>query len=36
VNRARLDNVAPILVSPDVRRTSEYYRDVLGFEVVEH
>jgi len=36
VERAKLDNVAPILVSSDVRRTAEYYRDVLGFEAVEH
>ena len=36
MERAKLDNVAPILVSLDVRRTAEYYRDVLGFEVVEH
>jgi len=34
--RARLDNVAAILVSPDLRRTAEYYRDVFGFELVEH
>jgi catechol 2,3-dioxygenase-like lactoylglutathione lyase family enzyme len=36
LERARLDNVAPVLVSADVRRTAEYYRDSLGFEVVEH
>lgn len=36
MERAKLDNVAPVLVSADVRRTAEYYRDVLGFEVVEH
>ncbi|MGD0274409.1 MAG: VOC family protein [Gaiellaceae bacterium] len=34
--RARLDNVAPIFVAPDLRRTAEYYRDVFGFELVEH
>jgi uncharacterized glyoxalase superfamily protein PhnB len=34
--KARLDNVAPVLVSRDLRRTVEYYRDVLGFEGVEH
>jgi catechol 2,3-dioxygenase-like lactoylglutathione lyase family enzyme len=33
---ARLDNVAPVLVTPDIRRTAAYYRDVLGFRVVEH
>ena len=36
MKRARLDNIAPILVSSDVRRTAECYRDVLGFELVEH
>ena len=36
MNRARLDNIAPVLVSPDLRRTAEYYRDVLGFELVEN
>jgi Glyoxalase/Bleomycin resistance protein/Dioxygenase superfamily. len=36
VERAKLANVAPVLVSSDVRRTAEYYRDVLGFELVEH
>lgn len=34
--RARLDNVAAIFISPDLRRTAEYYRDVFGFELVEH
>ncbi len=34
--RGRLDNVAPIFVAPDLKRTAEYYRDVFGFEVVEH
>ena len=36
MKRARLNNIAPILVSSEVRRTAEYYRDVLGFELVEH
>ncbi|MGA9762131.1 MAG: VOC family protein [Gaiellaceae bacterium] len=36
MERARLDNVAPVLVSPDLRRTAEYYRDTLGFDAVEH
>jgi uncharacterized glyoxalase superfamily protein PhnB len=36
MERAKLANVAPVLVSSDVRRTAEYYRDVLGFELVEH
>ncbi|MGC9974852.1 MAG: VOC family protein [Gaiellaceae bacterium] len=34
--KARLDNIAPVLVSPDVRRTAGFYCDVLGFEAVEH
>ncbi len=33
---ARLDNAPVILVSPDVRRTAAYYRDIFGFRVVEH
>jgi catechol 2,3-dioxygenase-like lactoylglutathione lyase family enzyme len=33
---ARLDNVAPVLITSDVRRTAAYYRDVLGFRVVDH
>jgi catechol 2,3-dioxygenase-like lactoylglutathione lyase family enzyme len=32
----RLVNVAPVLLSPDLRRTADYYRAVLGFRVVEH
>ena len=36
MERAKLVNVAPVLVSSDVRQTAEYYRDVLGFELVEH
>ena len=36
VKRARLENVAPVLLSADVAKTTEYYRSVLGFEVVEH
>ncbi|MGD0166384.1 MAG: VOC family protein [Gaiellaceae bacterium] len=34
--RARLVNAAAVFVSPDLRRTSEYYRDIFGFEIVEH
>ena len=33
---ARLVNIAPVLVSPDLKRTADYYRDVLGFELVEN
>jgi uncharacterized glyoxalase superfamily protein PhnB len=36
VERVKLVNVAPVLVSPDVRRTAEYYREVLGFELAEN
>jgi catechol 2,3-dioxygenase-like lactoylglutathione lyase family enzyme len=36
MKRAVLTNIAPVFVSPDVRRTAEYYRDVLGFELVEN
>ncbi len=36
MKRAVLDNIAPVFVSADVRRTAEYYRDVLGFELVEN
>jgi catechol 2,3-dioxygenase-like lactoylglutathione lyase family enzyme len=36
MERAVLDNIAPVLVSSDLRRTAEYYRDVLGFELVEN
>ncbi len=32
----RLTNIAPVLPSPDVARTIAFYRDVLGFEAVEH
>ncbi|HYA44164.1 MAG TPA: VOC family protein [Acidimicrobiales bacterium] len=34
--RAKLDNIAPVLLSADVRRTAEYYRSVFGFKVVAH
>jgi catechol 2,3-dioxygenase-like lactoylglutathione lyase family enzyme len=36
VKRARLENIAPVLLSADVAKTAEYYHGVLGFEVVEH
>ena len=32
--RARLRSVAPQFVVPDVVKTAEYYRDVLGFELL--
>jgi uncharacterized glyoxalase superfamily protein PhnB len=34
--RPRLDNIAVVFVAPDLRRTVAYYRDVFGFEAVEH
>ena len=36
MNQGRLVNIAPVLPTPDVRRTAAYYRDVLGFKVVDH
>ena len=36
MKKARLVNLAGVFVSPDARRTATHYRDVLGFEVVEH
>ena len=33
---ARLDNAPVILPTPDVARTAGWYRDVLGFVVIEH
>ncbi len=32
--RAKLRSVAPQFVVPDVVRTADYYRDVLGFEIL--
>jgi catechol 2,3-dioxygenase-like lactoylglutathione lyase family enzyme len=36
LNRARLSNGAAVFVTPDIRATADYYRDVFGFTVVEH
>jgi catechol 2,3-dioxygenase-like lactoylglutathione lyase family enzyme len=33
---SKLINGAIVFVTPDVRKTAAYYRDVLGFRVVEH
>lgn len=33
---AQLSNGVIVFVTPDVRRTATYYRDVLGFRIVEH
>jgi catechol 2,3-dioxygenase-like lactoylglutathione lyase family enzyme len=35
-NKAKLDNAAAVFITPDLRRTADYYRDVFGFTVVEH
>jgi catechol 2,3-dioxygenase-like lactoylglutathione lyase family enzyme len=36
LDRTRLDNAAAVFITPDVRRTAVYYREVFGFTVVEH
>jgi catechol 2,3-dioxygenase-like lactoylglutathione lyase family enzyme len=36
MNPSRLINAAIVFVVPDVRKTAAYYRDVLGFRIVEH
>jgi catechol 2,3-dioxygenase-like lactoylglutathione lyase family enzyme len=36
LNRARLSNAAAVFVTPDIRATARYYREVFGFTVVEH
>jgi hypothetical protein len=36
LGKARLVDVAPVLVSHDVRRTTECNCDTVGFDVVEH
>ena len=36
MSRSKLVNAVIVFVAPDARRTAEYYRDVLGFRVVEH
>ncbi len=36
VNRAKLVNICPVFVSEDVRRTTEYYVNVLGFKYASH
>ena len=35
-NRVKLSNGAIVFVTPDVKEAAVYYRDVLGFRVVEH
>ncbi len=34
MGKAQLIGIAPQLVVPDVVRTAEYYRDVLGFRII--
>ncbi len=34
--KAKLGNVCPIVVSPDLRRTVAWYREMLGFQAAEH
>lgn len=36
MTNAKLVNAAIVLVVPNIRKTACYYRDVLGFRVVEH
>ncbi len=36
MERATLSSCAIVFVTPDVIKTAAYYRDVLGFRVVEH
>jgi catechol 2,3-dioxygenase-like lactoylglutathione lyase family enzyme len=33
---SKLVNAVIVFIVPDARRTTEYYRDMLGFRVVEH
>lgn len=36
MSKTKFVNGAIIFVSPDVRKTANYYRDVMGFKIVEH
>jgi catechol 2,3-dioxygenase-like lactoylglutathione lyase family enzyme len=36
MSQARLVNAVVVFIAPDARKTAKYYRDVLGFRVVEH
>ena len=36
MNNAKLNSCAIVFVTTDLGKTSNYYRDVLGFRVVEH
>ena len=35
-NRAKVIGIAPQLLVADVRKTAEYYRDVLGFTIIDY
>ncbi|HEX2996275.1 MAG TPA: VOC family protein [Anaerolineales bacterium] len=35
-NKAKLVNVCPVFISDDVKATTEYYVDVLGFKYARH
>ncbi len=35
-NQVKLANICPVFVSEDVRRTTEYYVNVLGFKYASH
>ncbi len=35
-DHVKLTNICPVFVSEDVRRTTEYYVDVLGFKYASH
>ncbi len=36
MGKSKLLSCAIVLVTPDVKKTAEYYNEVLGFRVVEH
>jgi catechol 2,3-dioxygenase-like lactoylglutathione lyase family enzyme len=36
MDKAKLDNAPVLLPTPDVSKTAAYYRDILGFLVIEH
>lgn len=36
MSHAKLVNAAIVFIAPDVKKTTDYYRDILGFRVVEH
>lgn len=36
MNRPKLIGIAPLLVVPDVVTTACYYRDILGFKIIDY